>query len=292
MDKIFIAGGTGFIGRHLVSALREDKYDVRCLVRTPEKAELCKAQGFESVIGELTDRESLKGALDGCSMVIHLIGIIEEKGTQTFKAVHVEGTRNLLDVAKKQGIKHFFYQSALGADLDSWAGYLRTKAQAEELIKGSGIPFTIFRPSIVVGENDGFTKKIKDMIASLSPLIAVPGKGKARFQPIYVKDWVRCFFKIIDNPDAIGKTYSFGGTEQLTYKEIVQAVASAMGSQKPIVHIPSLFVKLTAPVLGIVTVEQIRLLDVDNICDPESVKKNFGFEPMTFKDALRLFISL
>lgn len=287
MDKIFIAGGTGFIGRHLISHLKEK---IRCLVRTPERAEICKAQGSETVIGEITDRESLKGALDGCSMVIHLVGIIEEKGKQTFRAVHVEGTRNLLDEAKGANIKHFFYQSALGADLSSWAGYLKSKAEAEELVKGSGIPFTIFRPSFVIGEDDGFTRKIKDMITSLSPVIAVPGKGKARFQPIYVRDWVRCFLKIIDNPDAIGKIYEFGGTEQLTYEEMVRAIASVIGSTKPIVHIPSAFVRFTAPVFGIATKEQIRLLDMDNISDPESVKKNFGFEPMAFKDALRLFI--
>ncbi|MDP2167359.1 MAG: complex I NDUFA9 subunit family protein [Thermodesulfovibrionales bacterium] len=287
---IFIAGGTGFMGRRLIEALRGEGYKVRCLVRTREKAGVCTALDLDFAVGDITDRESLRGALEGAGMVVHLVGIIAEKGKQTFKEVHVRGTLNLLDEARAAGVGHFFYQSALGADPGSWAAYLRTKAEAEELVRASGLPYTIFRPSLVVGGDDGFITKIKDMVGSISPVIPLPGEGRARFQPMYVGDWVGCLLKIIDNPEAIGKTYEIGGPEHLTYEEIVRLVALSMGSLKPIFHVPPALVRFSAPLMGIATSEQIRLLDADNICDPVGVKKNFGFEPLTFKEALRLFI--
>lgn len=284
---LFITGSTGFIGRHLIKALMGKGYNLRCLVRTKEGADFCKAMGFQFHIGDITDKESIKGALEDVSMVAHLVGIISEKGRQTFKEVHLRGTENLLNESKKEGIKHFFFQSALGADPNSWAVYLKTKAIAEELVRESGIPFTIFRTSLVIGSEDGFTQKIKGIISSLSPFIPIPGHGDTRFQPLYVEDWVRCFMKIIDNPEYRGKIYELGGPQHLTYKEMVTAIRDAMGSAKPIIHIPPALVKVSASLLGIATAEQIRLLNVDNITELQSVKKNFGFEPLGFKEALR-----
>ncbi len=292
---IFIAGGTGYIGGHLLAALRERGLPVRCLIRTPEKAEVCRGPmggpGFETAIGDITDRESLRGALEGAGMVVHLVGIIEEKGPQTFKRVHVEGTKNLIEEAKQAGVRHFFYQSALGADAGSWAGYLRTKGEAEELLKASGLPYTIFRPSLVIGPGDGFTQKIRDFINTLSPVLPVPGKGEAKFQPIYVGDWVKCFLKIIDNPSSLGRTYELGGPEHLAYNDMVKAIRDAMGSVKPVVHIPVFLVKAGASLLGVASVEQIKLLEKDNITTPDAVRRDFGFEPLAFREALKLFVA-
>lgn len=292
---IFIAGATGFIGRHLIEALRERGIKARCLVRTPEKAALCK-DGLEAVLGDITDKETLRGKLEGAETVLHLVGIIEEKGTDTFRKVHVRGTENLVNEAKKAGVRHFFYQSALGAGKNSWSEYQNTKAEAEEIVRNSGIPYTIFRPSLVVGAGDGFTAKIISLIKAPSPVIPVPGKGRAKFQLLYVGDWVKCFLSIIDNPAAIGRTYEFGGPEHLTYNEIVSAVAKAMGAHKPLLHMPLglagagvRFLENTP--LRLATSEQLRLLQVDNICEKDSVKSDFGFDPVPFGKALNLFIS-
>jgi NADH dehydrogenase len=242
------------------------------------------------VLGDITDRESLRGRLDGAHTVVHLVGIIAERGGQTFESVHVKGTQNLVDEAKRAGVKLFFYQSALGADIRSWAKYQKTKAEAEEIVKSSGIPYLIFRPSLVVGGDDGFISKIRALIEAPSPVIPIPGSGRARFQPIYVEDWVRCFLKAIDEPSYIGSTIELGGPEHLTYIELVTAIRDELGSVKPLIHIPLMLVKLSAPLLGVATYEQIRLLEFDNITEIDSVKRHFGFEPMRFKDALRLFL--
>lgn len=303
---LFIAGGTGFIGKHLINTLSKNNYSVRCLVRTEEKAAVCKKAGFEAAIGDITDRESLKGRLDNCDIVVHLVGIIEEKGNMTFKRVHVEGTGNLIEEAKRANIRHIFYQSALGASINSWAKYYRTKAEAEEIVKTSGIPYTIFRPSLVVGRGDGFTEKLKELVR-LGPFVPIPGSGNGKLQPIYVEDWVRCFMTLFLNGSQMvhgSRIYEFGGPEHLTYNEIVLQIMEAMKIHKPLVHIPVKLIKLSLPFSGIsrgigsllgrkiptVTGEQLSLLQLDNICDRDSVEKNFGFVPMIYREALKMFI--
>lgn len=305
---LFVAGGTGFIGSHLIDALNKNKYVSRCLVRTEERAAICRKADFEAVIGDITDRESLKGRLDGCDIVVHLVGIIEEKRDMTFQRVHVEGTRNLVDEAKKAGIKHIFYQSALGASINSWAKYYRTKAEAEEIVKTSGIAYTIFRPSLVIGKGDGFTEKLKELVR-LGPFVPIPGSGNGKFQPIYVEDWVKCFMKVFSDESRVtsyeSRIFEFGGPEHLTYNEIVLQLMEALNIHKPLVHIPVKFIKMSLSFSGIsrqigsllgkkiptVTGEQLELLQFDNICDADSVRKNFGFQPLTFRDALKAFIT-
>ena len=303
----FIAGGTGFVGRHLVEALAGSGNKARCLVRDAKRGEACKKAGLEAVTGDITDKPSLEGKLDGCDIAVHLVGILEEKGDMTFEKVHVEGTRNLVAEAQKAGIKHLFFQSALGASTSSWSGYFRTKAEAEELVKTSGIPYTIFRPSLIVGRNDGFTEKLKELIR-LAPIVPVPGNGDAKLQPLAIEDWVRCFMSVFPDESQVtghwSRLYEFGGPEHLTYNEILRQLMEAMHVSKPMVHLPLGAIRLTLPFSGItqwtgnllgkkipsVTKEQLGLLQLDNICDIKSVENNFGFKPMTFKEALKKFI--
>ena len=304
---LFVAGGTGFIGSHLVGALSASGHKVRCLARSPERAGKCKDAGFETAAGDITDRRSLKGKLDGCDSVAHLVGIIEEMGDATFERVHVEGTRNLVAEAKKAKVKFFFYQSALGASADAGARYLKTKAAAEEIVRASGIPYTVFRPSLVVGSGDGFTGRLGELI-TMGPVVPIPGDGKTKFQPMYVGDWIRCFKSVFSGApyDArhASHTYELGGPEHLAYNEIITLLMRAMGVEKPVVHIPLGIIRMSLPFSGIsrgvgallgkkipsVTSEQLDLLQVDNICDKDSVQKNFGFVPMAYKDALALFV--
>ena len=293
---IFIAGASGFVGGHLIDALLKNGHKLRCLARSEKAGKSLREKGIDVFSGDITIPETLEGALDGVDFVIHLVGIIEEKGSSTFKSVHVEGTRNLIAEAKRAGVKHFFYQSALGADKSSWSGYLRTKAEAEEIVASSGIPFTIFRPSLIIGKWDGFTKKLRDLI-KISPVIPIPGDGKSKLQPLYINDWVSCMLKALASPDSFKGIFEIGGPQQLTYNEIVKDLADVMKSKKTITHIPMGLMKLgaliaekTIPFLP-VSSEQLRLLETDNICDMHSVEKNFGFKSVKYKDALKEFIN-
>lgn len=293
---IFIAGSSGFVGGHLIDALLKNGYKLRCLARSEKTEKSLREKGIDVFSGDITIPKTIEGALDGVDFVIHLVGIIEEKGSSTFQNVHVNGTKNLIAEAKRAGVKHFFYQSALGADKSSWSGYLRTKAEAEEIVASSGIPFTIFSPSLIIGKWDGFTKKLRDLI-KISPVIPIPGDGKSKLQPIYINDWTNCMLKVLASPDSFKGIFEIGGPQQLTYNEIVKDLADVMKSKKTITHIPmglmkfgALIAEKTIPFLP-VSSEQLRLLETDNICDSHSVEKNFGFKPIKYKDALKEFIN-
>jgi uncharacterized protein YbjT (DUF2867 family) len=293
---IFIAGATGFVGGHLVDHLRSKGHALRCLVRSENKEESLAAKGIEVVQGDITDPETIQGVLSPDDFVVHLVGIIEEKREATFRGVHVKGTANLVEEAKRAGVRHFFYQSALGADRNSWSTYLGTKAEAEEIVLNSGLDYTIFRPSLIIGPWDGFTRKILDML-KLSPVIPIPGEGRAKFQPLYIEDWIRCIDKVIGEPRAYRSRFEIGGPEQLSYREIVGMIAEAAGIKKPVFNIPMGLMKFSTAVLETVlssppvTSAQLRLLESDNVCDPGAVEKLFGFRPRPLREALKEFIS-
>lgn len=301
---IFIAGGTGFVGAHLVEALLSQGLSVRILVRDQKKLESLKERWYpltksenniEFHIGDITDRASLKGALKGIDILVHLVGIIE--GTQAdFKNIHVRGTENLLEEAVKSDLKLFFYQSALGASLKGETPYQKTKAMAEELVIHSGISYIIFRPSLIIGKGDGFTQRLSGLINKL-PVIPIPGDGNTRFQPIYVEDLIRCFLISVIERKEKNKIFELGGPEHLTYNEMLKDLMEVMAIKKPFIHVPIWLVKTGLPAgkvakkLGIEiplpTVDQLKLLKKDNITDPDIIQKTFGFKPLTFREALR-----
>ncbi len=292
---IFVAGATGFVGGNLTEDLLSRGHKVKCLVRSAEAEKTLRSKGLEVVRGDITMPETLKDVLRPEDFVIHLVGIIGERGKATFKSIHVEGTANLVEEAKRAGVRHFFYQSALGADKDSLSGYLRTKAAAEEIVKQSGLGYTVFRPSLIIGPWDGFTKRLMEMI-KLSPVLPIPGEGKSRFQPVYIRDWMRCMSQVVDSPEKYLSTYDIGGPEYLTYTEMVEILAEVMGRKKPVFKIPMGLMKLSVSLLSTVlssppvTSDQLRLLEMDNVSYPETVEKNFGFKPVRYEDALRDFI--
>ncbi len=300
---LFIAGGTGFVGTHLIERLKKEGLSIRCLVRDEKKALELSKKGIGFHIGDITDRESLKGALKGTTLVVHLVGIMEGS-PEDFNRIHVKGTENLLDEALREGIKTFFYQSALGANLNGETPYERTKAMAEDLVISSGIPYIIFRPSILiggdvtVGQLDGFTKRLLELIKTF-PFVPVPGKGDSRFQPLYIEDWCTAFIEALLKREERNRLYELGGPEHLTYNEILKTLMEFVKVNKPLVHIPLWVIKAGLPAgrllkkatgidIPLPTSDQLRLLSKDNITDPDCIKKYFGFTPMRFKDALFL----
>lgn len=298
-ERYFIAGGTGFVGTALLEALLKQGLSIRCLARNTLKARSLKEKGIDPHIGDITDRDSLKDALKGVDTVIHLVGIMEGRPID-FKKIHVEGTENLINEALRAGVKLFFYQSALGASLKGDTPYEKTKAMAEELVISSGIPYIIFRPSLIIGRWDGFTKRLVDLIKNL-PVIPVPGDGKARFQPLYIEDWVQAFIKAVVEKKEKNKLYELGGPEHLTYNEIITTLMNAMGIKKPIIHIPQWLIKTGLPAgklikklgaeIPLPTLDQLKLLRKDNITDLESIKKQFGFEPQRYREVLTAILS-
>lgn len=292
---ILVTGANGFVGRHLVKRLRQDGLAVRAVVRVPSKAKALADLGAEVVQGDINDLPSLTAAAQGCDKVVHLVGIIQEGRGFTFRSVHVEGTRAVLEAAKQAGVKHFLFQSALGTRENARSEYHKTKFEAEKLVKAGGIPFAILRPSLIYGPGDLFTIRLAEMI-KLSPVLPVVGSGRSKIQPVYIEDVASCIVKILADGKYVGKTYEIGGPEQLNYIEVTKAIAGALGVDRPMVHVPMFFMgpmaKLAETFLpkAPVTTDQLIMLQEDTVCDRNDLPETFGIEPVRFREGLAKFL--
>jgi uncharacterized protein YbjT (DUF2867 family) len=292
---ILVTGGTGFVGTHLIRRLRGDDIPVRAVVRDPDKAQPLRELGVDVVKGDIRDESSLEKAAGGAERVVHLVGIIQETAGATFSAVHVEGTRNLLEASRKAGVRHVFYQSALGTRPGARSQYHKTKWEAEELVRASGIAFTILRPSLIYGPGDQFTIRLAEMIR-MSPVLPVIGTGRSRIQPISVDDVAACIRKIVTSDSFLNEIYEIGGPEQLTYEEVTAMIADAMGIKRPTLHVPLFFLKAAARMLEAVlprppvTTDQLIMLQEDNVCSMRDIRDAFGIEPLKFSEGLSKFI--
>ena len=293
---ILVTGGTGFVGGHLIRRLRKQDVAVRAVVRNPDKARPLKDLGVDVVKGDVSDRALLENAAKGCDRAVHLVGIIQEAPGATFRGVHVEGTRNILEAARNAGVRQFFYQSALGTRPNARSEYHRTKWEAEELVRAGAIPFTILRPSLIYGPGDQFTIRLSEMIR-MSPVLPVIGSGKSKVQPIFIDDVVSCIVKAVTSDAFLNEMYEIGGPEQLAYEEVTVTIAEAMGIVRPTLHMPLFLMRSLARVLEAVlprppvTTDQLIMLQEDNVCGMRDIRDAFGIEPLPFRDGLKQFIA-
>ena len=292
---ILVTGGTGFVGSHLIKRMRQEGIPVRAIVRDPDKARALNNLGVDVVKGDVSDTDSLEKATIGVERIIHLVGIIQEVAGATFQRVHVDGTRNLLDAARKSGVRHFFYQSALGTRPNAKSEYHKSKWAAEELVRASGISFTILRPSLIYGPGDQFTIRLLEMIR-LSPVLPIIGSGRSKVQPIFIDDVATCIVTAVTSDCCLNEIYEIGGPDQLTYEEVTVAIADAMGVKRPTLHLPLFFMKSMATVLKAVlpkppvTTDQLIMLQEDTVCTMRDIRDAFGIEPLGFREGLEKFI--
>ncbi len=288
---ILVTGGTGFVGRNLIGELKDR--EVRCLVRSPERA--APMPGVELVRGDVTDKGSVLNALGGVDAVVHLVGILMESKGLTFRAVHVDGTRNVVEACKEKGISRYLHISALGTRPSARSGYHKTKWEAEEIIRASGLDYTIFRPSVIFGKEDKFTNMFARAIR-LSPVIMVPGDGRNKMQPVFVKDLVRAMAKSIEMPEAKNATFEMAGFEAYTFDGIIDSIASVLNRSPLKIHIPMSLMRLNAALLECVlprppiTRDALLMLEEDNITANNALPDVFGIKPTGFIEGMRTYL--
>lgn len=291
--KVFVAGGTGFVGGHLIEALRGSGHSVRALVhrRTTFHSEV------EQVEGDVTRRETFENSVSGCDAVINLVGIIREVPARgvTFERLHVQATANMVAAAAGNGVRRYLQMSALGTRPDAVSAYHKTKWRAEELVRGSGLEWTIFRPSMIFGPQDGFINMLAAQLR-LAPLMPVIGSGSYRLQPIHGDDVARCFAMALKLPETIGQTYELCGADRVTYEELLDMIAVTMGRARPFKpHLPLGVMKMAIPLLQKIppfpiTMDQLQMLLEESIGGDEW-QKTFGFKPRGLQDGIAAYLS-
>ena len=287
---ILVTGGTGFVGSHVVHALRAVDQPVRALSRKPEKQDRLRAWGVEVVQGDMTDAESLRQAAEGSDTVVHLVAIPPFSGDEAVERLMVQGTRDLVAAAKAAGVKRLVLMSALGTKKEAQdvAPYLRGKWAMEEQVKGSGIDHTIFRPSFIFGRDGGMLPSLLKL-ARYSPVMPVP--STKRLQPIWVED-VAAFFA-----EAVGGkgdgTYELGGPDQLSWSELFDRIRRVLGKRRLKVQVPLGLSKAGATAAQIVPPLRgargaVAMLEhEDNVTDIGPAVQTFGIQPISLDDQIR-----
>jgi uncharacterized protein YbjT (DUF2867 family) len=243
---ILVTGGTGFVGGHVVHALRQAGRPVRCLVRNRSKAGKLAALGCDLAEGDVTDPASLRGAVEGVDVVVHLVAVRQGKREQ-FQRIMIGGTRDLLKLAKEGGAKRWVHMSALGTSEETkWlVPYYEAKWQMEQDVQGSGLPHVIFRPSFIFGRDGGILPTFRKL-AKLTPVTPIIGSGEQRIQPIWADDVATYFERAVDLESATNRTFELGGPDVVTWNEFWQRLKRTLGMRRPSMHLPVGLMKVNA----------------------------------------------
>ena len=292
-QRVLLIGGTGYVGDVMRRRLRDAGHDVTLVVRSADRSAALKRDGFAIVEGDATDAKALRAAVQSAApqVVINLVAIIREEKGVTFEALNYGASVNAIDAASAAGVPRFIQMSALGAHDNPDYPYHFHKWRAEEYLRQSGLQWTIFRPSIIFGpgEKTQFVSQLADIVRS-APVIPVVGDGSSRFQPVHLNDVADSFERAVRDVSTAGETYDLGGAEVLTYEEILDACAEALGKRKRKVHVPVALMMPAAAVMGAipfitapVTTDQLKMLKLDNTTSANAVPHLVGHPPIPFR---------
>lgn len=272
--RVFLTGASGFVGAYVLQELLRRGYAARCLARTPGDLPA------ETATGDVTRPASLRGLMQDCDAVIHLVGIIEERPRHgvTFEAMHVEATRHVIAEAERAGIPRFVHMSANGADERGASRYQTTKWQAEELVRHSAVPhWTILRPSLIFGDPGPdcmeFCTRLAGTLIKRFPILPVFGRGDYAMQPIAVETVAAACVQALELDAAGGNTFCLGGKTRYSYIEILDLITRGLG-QRPKLKAP-IPIPIARAGLGTVgrwvqlpiTHDQFEMLIRGNTCD-------------------------
>lgn len=274
---VTVFGGSGFLGRHVVRALCKQGWRVRVATRRPHLAGDVKLAGdvgqVQLVQANVRNRLSIKRALENAEAVVNLVGVMPERGAQTFQGTQALGGANVAQLAAEAGITNFVLMSAIGASSKSKSKYANTKAEAEVATREAIPSAVILRPSILFGPEDAFFTRFA-LMARFTPILPLIG-GATKFQPLYVGDAAAAVANAL-KPAAAGKTFELGGPRIYTMKELLQYITHTIDRPRMLFPVP---IPVAAPIGYIIgalsklnpffgppiTGDQVQLFKTDNI---------------------------
>jgi uncharacterized protein YbjT (DUF2867 family) len=299
MQRVFVTGSTGFVGKRVVRALLAHGFLVRCLVRPGSEEKLRGFESIDRVPGDVLRPDDLVASVEGCGALVHLVGIIRERRARgiTFERLHVKATLNMLALAKKAGVRRYLQMSALGTRPHARSRYHQTKWQAEEAVRQSGIDWTIFRPSVIFGRGDQSISVLAGMIRRL-PVVPVVGDGRYRLQPIGVEQVAEGFARALTSRVAVNQSYEVAGPEAYAFVDLLDQIGAALGRRRVRkVHAPLAAVKLLTSALEWLPLyplsrDQIAMLEEENVTDPTRFYTDFGITPEPLAQGLRRLLAV
>jgi uncharacterized protein YbjT (DUF2867 family) len=296
--SIAVLGGTGFLGTRLVARLIKDGHRVTVLSRDREQHKhLLVLPGLTLENCDVYQEAQLSERFRGKDVVINLVGILNERGFggTGFKRAHVDLTQGVLQASRSAGVTRLLQVSALRASPAAPSYYLRTKGEAEKLIRDNapGLDWTILQPSVMFGPGDSFLNRFAGVLAAL-PMVFPLARPNTRFQPVYVDDVVAALRNCLHGGTASRQTFQLGGPRVFTLREIVDLVAKLTGKWRWIIGLPNFVARLQGLFFDFVpgrpfSSDNYRSLKIDSVCSDDGFAK-LGIKPHSMLASARQFL--
>ncbi len=302
--RVLLTGGTGFVGQAIGDQLRRQGHALTVLARNPHANRARQAlQRWQArtLVGDVTQDGPWIGQLKGVEAAIHTVGIISECRTSTFERIHVQGTQRLVSALRQNNIGKLVHISALGTRPNAISRYHRTKWQAEECVRQSGLEFTILRPSLIYGAQDQFINLFARM-SRFSPILPVIGSGQGKLQPISVESVALCAVAALTEPKANGQTIDLCGPKAMTFLVLLREMLAVLNRKRWLLRLP---LPIARPMASFMewffpawlqqppplNRDQIIMLQEDNASDPTPAQTLFGFQEAPFEAGIRKFLA-
>lgn len=293
---VCILGGTGFVGHHLATRLAASGHRCRIPTRHPERhRDLKLVPGIELRQSGLFETGALEAALNGCTAVVNLVGILNEGGGQTFHHVHADLVEQVVAAARAAGVTRYLHMSALHADAVAGASlYLRTKGAGEDLAHAQqGLAVTSFRPSVIFGPGDSFFNRFAALLKT-APGVFPLACPQARFAPVYVGDVAAAVSISLDDPGSPGRRYDLCGPRIYNLKELVAYTAGLIGRKTRVLGLNDFSSRLQARIFQHVpgkpfTMDNYLSLQTDSICDHNALSQ-LGIRPTSVETVVPTYL--
>jgi uncharacterized protein YbjT (DUF2867 family) len=296
--SIVVLGGTGFLGTRLVARLIKDGHRVTVLSRDREQHKhLLVLPGLTLVNCDVYQEAQLSERFRGQDVIVNLVGILNERGFggTGFRRAHTQLTQNVLQAARSAGVTRLLHVSALKAGIDAPSHYLRSKGEAEKLIRDqpAALDWTLFKPSVMFGPGDSFLNRFAGLLATI-PWVFPLAKPNARLQPVLVDDVVDALLRSLHGGASSHQTYELGGPKVYTLREVVELVANLTGRQRRIIGLPNFAARVQALIMDFVpgrpfSSDNYRSLTVDSVCSEDGFAR-LGIRPQSMAASARYFL--
>lgn len=289
--KILVTGGTGVIGEGVIRELLARGHQVRLLSRHADE-DVKQWEGVEPFAGDVSDPATIAGSAAGCDAILHIAGIVAENPPEaTFESVNVGGTQNVIDEAKRSGVRRLVFVSSLGADVGE-SDYHKSKFAAEQLVERSGLSWTTVRPGNVYGPGDEVISLVLKMVRAL-PAVPVIDHGDQEFQPIWYEDLGRTLAAALERDDMNGKVLEAAGPDITTMNDLLERFGEITGRKPLRVPVPMPLAQLATQLASLaaklpVDDNKLTMLQETNVVRGRDAATLLGLDLTALDDGLRL----
>ncbi len=291
IGTVLVTGATGYIGGRLVPELLARRYKVRVMVRefSPEYADLWPSA--EVVVADALDMSSLRLALDGVHTAYYLIHSML-LGKRQFEAADIQAAINFRRVAADKNLRNIIYLGGLGDIKTSLSAHLKSRTHVAARLKKGTVPTTILRAAIIIGSGSASYEIIEHLVRNCI-ILPAPSWARTKCQPIAVRDVIKYLVGVLETPEATGGTFDIGGTDVLSYRDMLKTMAGILGKRRYFISVPVSNIELYSYLASLLTPVPMQICHCllegtrnEVVCLNDKIKEIVPIKPRGYKEAI------